>query len=104
MLSIVSKIFKGETPAFLWKIVFPIFLLLMFFSSATVIGRNHYRALMVITVFAFLGIAWFPSDSGRIALQFLRIGGGVPVSIFSKTMVPGGKDIIAQTTDGCLIL
>ena len=104
MLIIISNVIKELKPAFLWEIAFATLLFLMFFMSSTIIGRNYYRALMGVTLFAFLILALFPSDSGRIALRFLRIGGGLPVSIMSKTMMPGGKDIIAQTTDGCMIL
>jgi hypothetical protein len=53
---------------------------------------------------AFLMIVSYPSYSGQKALEYFRIGGGIPVSILTKTMTPGGKDVIAQTIDGCMIL
>jgi hypothetical protein len=49
-------------------------------------------------------IVFNTSYSGQKALQFFRIGGGIPVSILTKTMTPGGKDVVAQTIDGCMIL
>ena len=42
--------------------------------------------------------------AAKKALQFFRIGGGVPVSILTKTMMPGAKDVVAQTLTGCIIL
>ena len=59
---------------------------------------------MAIMFVAFLMIVSYPSYSGQKALEYFRIGGGIPVSILTKTMTPGGKDVIAQTIDGCLIL
>jgi hypothetical protein len=105
MLIIILGVVYGAQPTPLWATVFTaIYLHVIFFLSSKVIGGNTYGALAVIMSFAFFIILVFPSDSGRMALRFLRIGGGLPVSILSKTMIPGGKDIIAQTMDGCMIL
>jgi hypothetical protein len=58
---------------------------------------GHYiRCLFLIT--------FNPSYSGRKALQVLHIGSGIPVSILRKTMVSGGKDIVAQTIEACMVL
>jgi hypothetical protein len=54
--------------------------------------------------FAISMIIFNSSYSGRTALQLLRIGGGIPVSITSKTMMPGGKDVVAQSIDVCMTL
>jgi hypothetical protein len=62
------------------------------------------RGFMAIVFFAFSMIVFNLSYSGEKALQFFGIGGGIPVSILKKTMTPGGKDVVAQTIDGCIIL
>jgi hypothetical protein len=100
----MSKFVTLLAPATLWLIAFIIYLYVTYFLSSRVIGGIRYRVLWPTMFFAFILIMFNPNYSGRKALQVLRIGGGIPVEILHKTMIPGGKDVVAQTIKGCMII
>jgi hypothetical protein len=91
-------------PNAIWLIASTISIYWVFFVGSTSTGVIPYRILIAVVIFASSLIMFNASYSGRKALQILRIGGGIPVSIISKTMMPDGKDVIAHTIDGCMIL
>jgi hypothetical protein len=100
----MSKISSFLTPAVIWLTVFTIFMYSLFFVSSRVTGGRRYQVLIFIIPLAFFMIMMNPSYSGRRALQYFRIGGGIHVSILSKTMISDGKDVVGHTIDGCMIL
>jgi hypothetical protein len=67
---------------------------LLFYTTFTSVT---YKLSMMPAV--VLGIALLaavnPTWSADQVLLFLRIGGGIPVDILTKTMKPGGKDVMA---------
>jgi hypothetical protein len=78
----------------------------VFFMGTKIISGIYFRlrAFMAMVFFAFFMIVFNLSYSGEKALQFFGIGGGIPVSILKKTMTPGGKDVVAQIINACMIL
>jgi len=93
-------------PTAIWLILSIAFVYWIFFMGTKIITGIYFRlrGLMAIMFLAFAMIVFNTSYSGQKVLQFFRIGGGIPVSILTKTMTPGGKDVVAQTIDGCMIL
>ena len=61
--------------------------------------------LLILLPFATLLFAIYaPSYFGGLSLRILGIGGGIPISLITKTMPPGSKDMIASVKRGCLVL
>ena len=85
-------------------VLFVIYLYVIYFISSTLTEGIRHRVHGAIIFFAFLLIMFFPSYSGGKTLQVLHIGGGIPVSILRKTMVAGGKDVVAETIEACMVI
>ena len=102
--SVVLLLLMSKVITLFTLIVFFIYLYAMYFVSSTFTEGKRYRALGATIFLAFFLIMFNPSYSGRKALQALHIGGGIPVSILRKTMASGGKDIVAQTIEACMVL
>ncbi len=76
-------------------------ILYLFLTNARVrIARVPVLILALALIFAIFN----PSFAGSLSLRVLGIGGGIPISITVKTMVPGFQVTSATIKTGCLII
>lgn len=86
---------------------FSFYLLLLMFIAYFLF--THVRVILtrlpLLFIFlAFVFVLYAPGYAGRLALRILGIGGGVPISVTVKTILPGTQDIVATVKTGCLIV
>lgn len=82
---------------------FVIVMLFIYFAFTNVriaITRLPFLLLFI----AFMFAVYAPSYAGGLALRVLGIGGGIPISVTVRTMLPGTQDTLAKSKTGCLII
>ena len=99
-----NEVFTSSTIGTAYIEVFYLSTMLVIYFLFTHVNVIATRIPFAMLLLAFLFAIYFPSYSGGLALRVLGMGGGIPISIVVKTMLPGSKDIVAVVKPGCLIL